>query len=124
MENEQQAPQKKLDPSQLEIPEALPILPLHGFVFYPGMGFPLQVSSESSKKLIDDVLLGDRLIGLVPSRREQVSDEDILGPDDLYQNGVVGYLHKLNKASEGFYQILVSGTKKMRTTEFVSSRNL
>ena len=121
MENEQQAPQKKLDPSQLEIPEALPILPLHGFVFYPGMGFPLQVSSESSKKLIDDVLLGDRLIGLVPSRREQVSDEDILGPDDLYQNGVVGYLHKLNKASEGFYQILVSGTKKMRTTEFVSS---
>jgi len=121
MENEQQAPQKKMDPSLLEIPAILPILPLHGFVFYPGMGFPLQVSSEASKQLIDDVLLGDRLIGLVPSRREQVKDDDQLGPDDLYKIGVVGYLHKLNKAPEGFYQILVSGTKKIALTEFVDS---
>jgi ATP-dependent Lon protease len=121
MENEQQTPQKKMDPSQLELPEILPILPLHGFVFYPGMGFPLQVSSEASKQLIDDVLLGDRLIGLVPSRREQVKDDDLLGPDDLYNIGVVGYLHKLNKAPEGFYQILVSGTKKIAITEFIDS---
>ncbi|MBV5318680.1 MAG: endopeptidase La [Desulfobulbaceae bacterium] len=121
MENEQQTPQKKMDPSQLELPEILPILPLHGFVFYPGMGFPLQVSSEASKQLIDDVLLGDRLIGLVPSRREQVKDDDLLGPDDLYKIGVVGYLHKLNKAPEGFYQILVSGTKKIAITEFIDS---
>ena len=121
MENEQQAPPKKMDPAELEIPESLPILPLHGFVFYPGMGFPLQVSSDTSKQLIDDVLLGDRLIGLVPSRREQVSDDDILGPEDLYQVGVVGYLHKLNKAPEGYYQVLMSGTKKIAVSEFVDS---
>ncbi len=121
MENEQQEQPKKLDPSQLEIPESIPILPLHGFVFYPGMGFPLQVSSDTSKQLIDDVLLGDRLIGLVPSRREQTKDDDILGPEDLYQVGVVGYLHKLNKAPEGYYQILVSGTKKIAVSEFVDS---
>lgn len=121
MENEQQTPQKKMDPSELVIPEILPILPLHGFVFYPGMGFPLQVSSEASKQLIDDVLLGDRMMGLVPSRREQVSDDDALGPDDLYKVGVVGYLHKLNKAQEGHYQILVSGTKKFAVSEFVES---
>ena len=65
MENEQQSPQKKLDPTQLELPESLPIMPLHGFVFYPGMGFPLQGSSETSKQLIDDVLLGDPMVGLV-----------------------------------------------------------
>ncbi len=121
MENEQQSPQKKLDPTQLELPESLPIMPLHGFVFYPGMGFPLQVSSETSKQLIDDVLLGDRMMGMVSSRRAQVSDDDILGPDDLYQIGVVGYLHKLNKAPEGHYQILVSGTKKFAVSEFVES---
>jgi len=122
MENEQQASQKKMDPSRMEIPESLPILPLHGFVFYPGMGFPLQVSSESSKQLIDDVLLGDRLVGLVPSRREQTSDDDILGPEDLYTVGVVGYLHKLNKAPEGHYQILIGGTKKIATTEYIGSK--
>lgn len=122
MEQEQQTPPKKMDPSELELPESLPILPLHGFVFYPGMGFPLQVSSETSKQLIDDVLLGDRMMGLVPSRREQVSDDDVLGPDDLYKVGVVGYLHKLNKASEGYYQVLVSGTKKIAVSEYVDSK--
>ncbi|MDR2550301.1 MAG: endopeptidase La [Desulfobulbus sp.] len=121
MENEQQPSQKKMDPAELVIPEILPVLPLHGFVFYPGMGFPLQVSSEASKQLIDDVLLGDRMMGLVPSRREQVADDDALGPDDLYKVGVVGYLHKLNKAPEGHYQILVSGTKKFAISEFVES---
>ncbi len=112
MENEQHTGQeehaqpRKIDPTRLDIPETLPILPLHGFVFYPGMGFPLQVSSDSSKQLIDDVLLGDRMIGLVPSRREQVKDDDVLGQEDLYSVGVVGYVHKLNKAPEGFYQVL------------------
>ncbi|MCL1980150.1 MAG: endopeptidase La [Proteobacteria bacterium] len=121
MENEQQSPLRKMDPSELVIPEILPILPLHGFVFYPGMGFPLQLSSDASKQLIDDALLGDRVIGLVPSRREQSANDDALTPDDLYQVGVVGYLHKLNKAPEGFYQILVSGTKKFAISEFVES---
>ncbi|NLX19126.1 MAG: endopeptidase La [Desulfobulbus sp.] len=118
----QQDPPRKVDPSELALPESLPILPLHGFVFYPGMGFPLQVSSETSKQLIDDVLLGDRMMGLVPSRREQVADNDELGPDDLYTVGVVGYLHKLNKAPEGYYQILVSGTKKFAIEEYVDSK--
>ena len=127
MENEQhaehaeQAPQKKIDPTRLDLPETLPILPLHGFVFYPGMGFPLQVSSDSSKQLIDDVLLGDRMIGLVPSRREQVKDDEVLAQEDLYSVGVVGYLHKLNKANEGFYQVLMSGTKKFEITGFTGS---
>ena len=119
MANEQQQEQKKVDPIELGVPEILPILPLQGFVFYPGMGFPLQVSSETSKGLIDDVLLGDRLIGLVPSKKEQVKDDDSLRGDDLYQVGVVGYLHKINKAQEGFYQILVSGTHKFAIDEFV-----
>ena len=127
MENEQHSGQeeqtqpRKIDPTRLDIPETLPILPLHGFVFYPGMGFPLQVSSDSSKQLIDDVLLGDRMIGLVPSRREQVKDDDVLGQEDLYSVGVVGYLHKLNKAPEGFYQVLMSGTKKFEITGFTGS---
>ena len=62
------------------------------------------------------------MMGLVPSRREQVSDDDVLGPDDLYKVGVVGYLHKLNKASEGYYQVLVSGTKKIAVSEYVDSK--
>ena len=122
MANESLNEQKKIDPTELAVPEILPILPLHGFVFYPGMGFPLQVSSEASKGLIDEVLLGNRLIGLVPSKKEQTKEDDILLQGDLYQVGVVGYLHKLNKAQEGQYQILVSGTRKFAIDSFVQDK--
>ncbi len=123
MENEEkktQAKADKVDPTTLQVPAVLPVLPLHGFVFYPGMGFPLQVGSESSKQLIDDALLGDRMVALVPSRLEQASGEDI-GEDDLYRVGVVGYIHKLTKSDEGYYQVLVSGTRKVEIIEFVQT---
>ncbi len=122
MENEekkQEQQQGKVDPTTLQVPEVLPVLPLHGFVFYPGMGFPLQVGSESSRQLIDDALLGDRMVALVPSRLEQASGGEDIGEDDLYRVGVVGYIHKLTKSDEGYYQVLVSGTKKIELIEFV-----
>ena len=109
--------EKPVDPLTLPVPDELPILPLHGFVFYPGMGFPLQVGSESSKKLVDDALLGDRMVGLVPGRTEKAATEE-LGAEDLYQVGVIGYIHKLTKADEGFYQVLISGTKRIKIIEF------
>jgi len=111
-----------VDPTSLEMPDVLPILPLHGFVFFPGMGFPLQVASDSSKQLIDEALLGDRMIGLVPSKKEQVADDDSLSGDDLYEVGVVAYIHKLTKVEEGYYQVLVSGTKKLSVVEYVSEK--
>ncbi len=116
---EEKKQEESIDPLRLQVPEKLPILPLHGFVFYPGMGFPLQINSESSKKLIDDALLGDRMIGLIPSRNEKNGKDD-LHPEDLYQIGVVGYIHKLTKAEEGYYQVLVSGTKKIETVEYIA----
>ena len=42
-ENKEKLPKQEpnVDPASLPVPESLPILPLHGFVFFPGMGFPL-----------------------------------------------------------------------------------
>ena len=114
---EKKIEEKAVDPLTLPVPAELPILPLHGFVFYPGMGFPLQIGSESSKKLVDEALLGDRMVGLVPGRKEKAVTEE-LGADDLYQVGVIGYIHKLTKADEGYYQVLISGTKKIKIIEF------
>jgi len=118
MVTEEKIQEKIVDPLSLQVPEILPILPLHGFVFYPGMGFPLQIGSDSSKKLIDDALLGDRMIGLIPSRKEISGNEDITA-EDLYRVGIIGYIHKLTKADEGYYQVLVSGTRKIETVEFL-----
>ncbi|MCB2184611.1 MAG: endopeptidase La [Desulfobulbaceae bacterium] len=113
-------PQDKqnIDPNQLEIPDELPILPLHGFVFYPGMGFPLQIKSPASKQLIDDILLKDRLLGMV-SHNKQATQQDELRPEHLHSIGVVGYIHKLVKGEEGAYHVLTSGFKKIRIKEYI-----
>ena len=114
----QQTVQDKVDPQALPVPEILPILPLHGFVFFPGMGFPLQVSSDSSKQLIDDALVGDRMIGLLSNQKEKMSKNESVVAEDLFEIGVVGYIHKLTKIDEGYYQVLVSGIKKIKIAEF------
>jgi len=112
--------ENQVDPLTLNIPDKLPILPLHGFVFFPGMGFPLQVANESSKKLIDEALLGDRMVGLISTIEDKKPDDHEFNAEkDLYQVGVVGYIHKLAKAEEGFYQILVSGTKKFSVVKYI-----
>ena len=118
MDNQEQQ-QSTVDPTSLQVPETLPILPLHGFVFFPGMGFPMQVASDSSKQLIDEALLADRMIGLLLSRKDQKTADETLTSDDLYQVGVVGYIHKLTKSEDGHYQVLVSGTRKFNIIEFI-----
>lgn len=116
---DKQQPEKRIDPQTLPIPDTLPILPIHGFVFFPGMGFPLQISSDSAKQLVDDALLKDRMIGLVTNRREIVAGAEKVTEDDLYRTGVVGFIHKLTKSEEGYYQVLASGLKKIAIREFV-----
>ena len=48
------------NPNDLPVPEILPVLPLHGFVFFPGMGFPMNILHPASQKLIDEAVLKDR----------------------------------------------------------------
>jgi len=129
MEKEQQQtdkqsgkhPQNVVDPTRLAVPELLPILPLNGFVFFPGMGFPLQIADDSSKQLIDAALLGERMIGLVTTRKPMVEGADRFSENDLYRVGVVGYIHKLSKEKEGFYHVMVSGTKRIEIVKIIET---
>ncbi|MCI5120742.1 MAG: endopeptidase La, partial [Candidatus Electrothrix sp. AUS4] len=107
MDDQSQKKKTSQDPTLLPIPKELPILPLHGFVFFPGMGFPLQVASATSKQLVDEALEGDRMVGLVLCHKQQVGDDDTITSDDLHRVGAVGYIHKVSRTEEGYYQVLV-----------------
>ena len=107
-----------VNPTDLPVPDTLPVLPVHGFVFFPGMGFPIQVSHPASKKLIDDVLLKERLIAIV-SHKTAKEVEKKLDTDNLYSVGVMGYIHKMNKGVEGFYHVLVSAVQKIKVLDFI-----
>jgi len=105
------------DPEKLEVPSVLSILPLQGFVFFPGMGFPLQISHPGSKQLIDDALVKDRLIALVAHRPLKGKKVEQVPNDHLFTIGALGYIHKIMKDKDGVYQVLVSAVRKIQILE-------
>lgn len=122
MSDEKTSNDKKtnVNPAELPIPEELAVLPLNDFVFFPGMGFPLQVSNEHSKQLIDDALLHDRLIGVVSHKKTTGKKPPKDVASHLYSVGVACYIHKLIKSPEGFYQVVMSAVKKIRILEYTA----
>jgi len=109
-----------INPAELPIPNELPVLPLNDFVFFPGMGFPLQVSNEHSRQLIDDALLQDRLIAVVSQKKALEKKSAPEPADQLFSIGVVCYVHKLIKSEENFYQVVMSAVKKIKILEFTT----
>ncbi|KPK28827.1 MAG: peptidase [Desulfobacterales bacterium SG8_35_2] len=107
-----------VNPAELPVPEELPVLPLNDFVFFPGMGFPLQISNKNSKQLIDDALLHDRLIAVVSHKKVSEKEPPRELSEHLYAIGVVCYIHKLIKSSEGLYQVVMSAVKKIRILDY------
>jgi ATP-dependent Lon protease len=100
------------------IPEELPILGLADIVFFPGMVAPLLVETASSIRLIDDVVGGNRFLGLVLQRRPEVENPN---PEDLYPNGCAARVLKMLKFPDNTVRILVEGLKRLHIKDYVRS---
>ena len=119
-EKSAEKPESRGNPAELPVPEILPVLPLHGFVFFPGMGFPMNILHPASQKLIDEAILKDRLVAIVSHKEVAEEKQERVEPEHLNRIGVLGYIHKLVKVREGGgYQVLISAIKKLELVEFV-----
>jgi ATP-dependent Lon protease len=96
---------------ELELPAALPVLPLKETVVFPQSMSPLAIGQERSVRLIDDVVAGDRLLALVTAR-----DGSVEAPswDDIYSIGTVALVHKMIKVPDGTLRILVQGIERIK----------
>src|SRR3954470_19707834 len=74
-------------PAPKSLPKVLPILGLSDIVIFPGMVAPLLVESAQSIRLIDDVVAGDRFLGLVLQRN---ADTENPKPHELHRFGCAG----------------------------------
>src|SRR5580765_7771370 len=95
----------------ITIPHTLPILPIRNIVVFPGTVMPLNVGRQKSKNLLDDVMPGDKLVGVITQKNPDVEDP---GPDDLYSVGVVCMILKLFKLPDGNQSIIVHGLTRFR----------
>src|SRR5882672_7345778 len=79
---------------QLTIPNLLPILPIRNIVVFPGTVMPLNVGRPKSKLLLDDVMPGEKLIGVVTQKNAEAEDPKY---PDLNTVGVAAMILKLFK---------------------------
>src|SRR5215213_3871147 len=85
------------------VPARLPLLPLRSDVVFPQTVVPLVVNRPSGIRLIDEVLSGDKLIGLVTQRHPETEEP---GMDDLYPTICVGSVLKMLKFPDGSTRIV------------------
>jgi len=95
---------------KIEIPNELPLLPIKNTVAFPGTILPLNVGREKSKLLLDTVLTGSKLIGVVSQRFAETDDPAI---NDLYRIGTACIVLKLLKLPDGTQTIIIHGVARI-----------
>src|SRR5438105_6489266 len=98
-------------------PSVLPILGLSDIVIFPGMVAPLLVDTAQSIRLIDDVVEGDRLLGLVLQRKPEL---DTPTPEELHDFGCAARVLKMLKFPDNTVRVLVEGLWRIRITGYES----
>ncbi len=100
------------------IPETLSILPIRGFVAFPGTVVPLTVSRPSSIKLLDETLPLTKVIGLLKQSDE---DEEEPTPDHLHTVGTAVSVLKLMRQPDDRVVILVQGLRRFSVRKIVQT---
>jgi ATP-dependent Lon protease len=101
------------------VPEQVPILPLRDTVLFPQSALPLGAGRESSVQLLEDVVRGNRLIGVFTQRDPATEDPQ---EADLHRVGTLATVHKVLKQPDGTVRLVVQGLHRIRIAEMVQVR--
>ncbi|MGH2486946.1 MAG: LON peptidase substrate-binding domain-containing protein, partial [Ktedonobacterales bacterium] len=112
-------PAAESDEGKVDLPEELPILPLKDTVVYPFAVMPLGVGKDRSIRLIDEVMRGSRLVGLVAQKDAEVEEA---GPDDCYTIGAVARIARLLRIPDGTIQVIVQGLQRIAIEEYTADQ--
>ena len=102
-----------------EVPEVLPILPLRNTVLFPGVVIPITAGRDKSIELINDANRGDKVVGVVAQRNEEVEEPD---QNDIYQTGVVAQILRVLKMPDGNTTVIIQGKKRFEIVEMLQEK--
>ena len=114
-------PPHRLRTSQSEGEESnivtIPILPLRGTVVFPLTVVPLAAAQPRSLRLIDEVMSGDRGVGLILQNDAEMEGA---GPNDVKEIGTLGSILQMMRVPDGSVRLAVQGSERMRIVEWVT----
>jgi ATP-dependent Lon protease len=99
------------DGQVVTVPPLLGILPIRNIVVFPGTMMPLNVGRRRSKALLDDVMPGDKIIGVVTQKS---ADTEEPGVGELCTVGTICSILKLYRLPDGNQSIIVHGLARFR----------
>jgi Lon protease-like protein len=87
-----------------DLPQLIPVFPLDGAMLLPGGDLPLQIFEPRYLNMIDDVMAGDRIVGMIQTR----SGGDRERPK-LAEVGCAGRVTSYAETSDGRYLVTLTG---------------
>lgn len=94
-----------------DIPEELPILPLRSMIVFPYTIMHLPIGIPRSEKLIQDAIKGNKLIGLITSKKPEIEEPT---PDQLYDIGTIAYITRVFQSPDNSMNVIVQGLERFK----------
>jgi len=103
------------------LPPTIPIFPLPNVVLFPNVFLPLHIFEPRYRKMIDEALGGDRIIGMVLLRPGWEGDYE--GRPPVYPIGCAGVITHAERLADGRFNIVLRGMEKFRVVGEDTSRS-
>ena len=91
-----------------DLPKVIPVFPLDGALLLPGGRLPLNIFEPRYLNMVDDVMAGDRIIGMIQTRGGD-KERPALAPV-----GCAGRITSYAESSDGRYLITLTGVCRFR----------
>ncbi len=114
---EQNVPQNK---NTFNIPDVIPVLPMHNVLVFPKTMIPLEVTGSASI-LVDEAMTKDRLIGLIMTKKEPERPH-VYTKDDLHSVGTCAVIMKMAKTMDNHTQMLLQGISRFSIEEIIEGK--
>jgi len=98
-----------------DLPATIPVFPLAGALLLPGGRMPLNVFEPRYLQMIDEVMAGARLIGMIQPSLDGALRED--GEPELCSVGCAGRIISLAETGDGRYLISLQGVCRFRIAQ-------
>ena len=103
-----------LDFNKIDVPEALPILPLKNAALFPGIVMPITVGREKSIQLIRDYNKKSKIIGTATQKNPLEEDPT---RDDLYDIATVAQIVRILEMPDGTTTVILQGMGRISIHE-------
>ena len=99
-----------------DLPETIPIFPLNSVILLPRSNLPLNIFEPRYLQMTDDVLAGERLIGMIQPLKDDISpDASTENVPALRTTGCAGRITEFSEMDDGRLLITLTGICRFAT---------